>query len=139
MSYRDRLAVLRAVRELASCDDAELSALTHFMDEAWVAPGTVLAQEGRLCHQLLIVAAGRLEACVRGRLVLLGPGEAVGWDAMRDRDRHDATVVAISEAHLLVVSHEQFRAIELTPTTRSLSPPLASAACRRLPTTSGAG
>jgi len=139
MSYRDRLAVLRAVRELASRDDAELSALTHFMDEASVPAGTVLAQEGRLCHQLLIVATGRLEACRRGRPVLLGPGETVGWDAMRDRGRHDATVVAISEAHLLVMSHEQFRAMELTPTTQQLSLRLAGASCRHLPTASGAG
>ncbi len=139
MSYPERLAVLRAVRELARREDAELSALTHFMDEVSVPAGTVLAQEGHLCHQLLIVGAGTLEACRRGRPVLLGPGETVGWDAMRDRGRHDATVVAISDALLLVMSHDQFRAMELTPTRGSLSPPLASASCRRLPTASGAG
>jgi hypothetical protein len=110
MSNRERVAVLRAVRELASCDDVELSALAHFVDEAGVPAGTVLAEEGRLCHELVIVAEGVLEGCRRGVVVSLGPGDTLGWDAMRNRGRHEATVRAASPAHLLVMSHEQFRA-----------------------------
>jgi CRP-like cAMP-binding protein len=110
MSDRERVAVLRAVRELASCDDAELSALAHFVDEARVPAGTVLAEEGRLCHELVIVAEGVLEARCRGVVVSLGPGDTLGWDAMRNRGRHEATVRTASPAHLLVMSHEQFRA-----------------------------
>ena len=118
MSTRERVAILRGVRELAGCDDAELSALAHFMDEARVPAGTVLAQGGGLCHELVIVAGGMLEACRRGKVVSLGPGETVGWEAMRNRGRHDATVRTTSPAHLLAMSHEQFRAVAalaLTP------------------------
>ena len=42
----------------------------------------------------------------------IGPGEVLGWDAMRERGRHNATVRAIAPARLLVMSHEQFRAAD---------------------------
>ena len=112
MNDRERLHVLRTSKMLASYDERQLSALLRFLDEACVAAGTVVAQEGRLCHQLVIVAAGVLEACRHGRPAKLGRGDAFGWEAMRDRGRHDATVRALSPAHLLVMSHEQFRAVE---------------------------
>jgi CRP-like cAMP-binding protein len=112
MSNRERLAILHGVRDLAGCDDTQLLALAHFMDEACVPAGTMLAQEGRLCHELVIVASGTLEVCRRGRAASLGPGDVYGWEAMRNRSRHDATLRTLSPAHLLVMSHEQFRAVD---------------------------
>jgi len=33
-----------------------------------------------------------------------------GWNEMRERGRHDATVLTVAPSHLLVMSHAQFRA-----------------------------
>jgi CRP-like cAMP-binding protein len=112
MTDRERLELLRRIEPLSSRSDATLRSLLPFVDEVCVPPGVVVAQEGRLCHEFFIVASGRLETCARGVASGIGPGEAFGWKAMRDRGRHDATVRAISPAHLLVMSHEQFRAAE---------------------------
>lgn len=103
MSTREKIEVLRQVG---------LESLAGFFDEVCVPAGTLVAQEGRLCHEFVVVATGQLEACHRGRASRLGPGGALGWQAMRDRGRHAASVHAISPAHLLVMSHEQFRAAD---------------------------
>lgn len=112
MSDRERLRILRMARELDSCSDAQLRALLPFVDELVVPVGTRLAQEGRLCHQLLIVAAGELQTSRRGRVGKLEPGDTFGWSAMYERGWHDATVTAASSARLLVMGHGQFRAVK---------------------------
>jgi CRP-like cAMP-binding protein len=112
----DRLRVLRATREFAGLTDAQLRSLLPFLDEQCVAAGTRLADEGRLCHQFLIVASGFLETCRRGKPGRLGPGESFGWEAMRARGPNDGTVLAAGPAHVLVMGHEQFRAAEVVAT-----------------------
>jgi len=42
----------------------------------------------------------------------LRAGDSLGWDAMWERLPNDATAVVDTEAHLLVMSHAQFRAIK---------------------------
>jgi CRP-like cAMP-binding protein len=98
MSQRDRLSTLRPL-------------LRHF-DEVCVPAGTLLAREGRLCHEFFVVVAGEVEVCREGRAWRLSPGDAFGWKAMHDRGRHDATVITKSAARLLVMGHAQFRAAE---------------------------
>jgi hypothetical protein len=110
MSNRERLEVLRSVEVLSGAGDAMLAALLPFFDEVSVPAGIVVAREGRLCHELVVVAGGELEVCRRGRASRLGIGGAVGWNEMRERGRHDATVLTMAPSHLLVMSHAQFRA-----------------------------
>ena len=110
MSNRERLEVLRSVHVLSGADDAMLAALLPFFDEVTVPAGMVVAREGRLCHELVVVAGGELEVCRRGRASRLGVGGAFGWNEMRERGRHDATVLTVAPSHLLVMSHAQFRA-----------------------------
>ena len=112
MGDRDRLDALRATKEFRGWSDARLRRLLPFVDEVCVPTGTLIGEAGRLCHQLVIVASGVLETCREGRSSRLGPGDTVGWKAMRDRGLHDATVLSVSAAHLLVMSHDQFRAVE---------------------------
>jgi len=112
VSDRDRLDVLRATTELGGWTDAQLRRLLPFVDEASVPAGQVIAEGGLLCHQLVIVASGVLETCRNGRSGRLGPGDTIGWDAMRERGTYDATVTSVSPARVLVMSHEQFRAAE---------------------------
>jgi CRP-like cAMP-binding protein len=103
MSTPEKIEALRKVG---------LESLAGFFDEVCVPAGTLVAQEGRLCHEFVVVAAGQLESCRHGRATRLGPGDALGWEAMRDRGRNLASVHTVSPSRLLVMSHEQFRAAE---------------------------
>jgi CRP-like cAMP-binding protein len=111
MSNRDRLRILSSTKELGALRPARLRALLPFVDEIHVSAGTCLAQEGRPCDLYLIVANGEIESCRQGRKGRLEPGDTAGWNAMHNRSRHDATLVAATNARLLVMSHSQFRAI----------------------------
>ena len=80
-------------------------------DEVWVRAGEQIAVEGSLCHQFFVVVAGRLETCRGGARGEMSPGDDFGWAAMRDRGVNDASVRALTDARLLVMSHAQFRAV----------------------------
>jgi len=112
MSDRRRLALLRSSEALSGVDDVTLASLLPFFDEVSLLAGVVVAREGSLCHEFFVVAEGELEVCRRGRASRLHPGAAFGWRAMRDRGRHDATVLTVAPSHLLVMSHAQFRAAD---------------------------
>lgn len=112
MSDRARLEVLRSADALSGMDDATLATLLPFFDEVRVPAGVVVARDGSLCHEFFVVADGELEVCRRGRASRLHPGGAFGWREMRDRGRHDATVLTVSPSRLLVMSHAQFRAAD---------------------------
>lgn len=112
MTDSERLGVLRGVTELAGAGDAALQSLLAFFDEVRVPAGAVLVREGQFGHEFVVVAEGEVEACRRGRAQVLRRAGSFGWQAMHERGRHDATVVTMSPARLLVMSHAQFRAIE---------------------------
>ena len=105
---RARFAALRSAAELALCSDAEIWSLLTHADEVRLFAGDVVAQEGRYCNELVIVMEGTL--CSGPKLV--GPGQAVGWRAMWERSTNPATVTAETDARLLVMSHDQFRAVK---------------------------
>ena len=123
MSEDARLEALRRVPELLKFSDAEVRSLLMFFDEVVLPAGVAIALEGRLCHEYVVVASGELEICRKGRATRLGPGASYGWRAMEGRLRHDATVVTMSPARVLVMGHAQFRAAEgLAPSSvRSVS------------------
>ena len=112
MTARERFGVLRRVAELAGATDEALRSLVPFFDEIYLPAGVALAREGRLGHEFFVVAGGEVELCRQGRATALRTGDSFGWTAMRERGRHDATVVTLSPARLLVMSHAQFGAAE---------------------------
>jgi hypothetical protein len=103
-----RFAALRAVRELWACSDTEISSLLRYADEVDVVAGDVVAHGGRLCAAFVVVVQGTL----REGSCPLRPGDGFGWDAMWERTANPTTVVADSDARLLVMSHAQFRAVK---------------------------
>jgi CRP-like cAMP-binding protein len=115
MTDPERLDVLRAAKELSGWTDKQLRGLLPFVDEVSIPAGAVIAEAGRLCHQLVIVASGVLETCRNGRSGRVGPGDVFGWSAMGDRGAYDATVLSVSPARLLVMSHQQFGAVVVMP------------------------
>jgi CRP-like cAMP-binding protein len=86
----------------------EVWSLLAYADEVRVFAGDGVAQEGRLCNELVVVVQGAL--CSGSQL--LGPGEIVGWSEMWERATNPATVTAETGARLLVMSHDQFRAVK---------------------------
>jgi CRP-like cAMP-binding protein len=82
-----------------------------YFDEARVRAGETIAREGELCHQLVLVSEGELMLERRGQEVVLRSGDSYGWEAMDERGLNDATVIARTDAVLLVMSHAQFRAV----------------------------
>jgi hypothetical protein len=105
MTHAERLLLLRSTGYFADCPDTLLPML---VDEVCVPADTVLAEHGRFCHELVIVASGVLETCRAGRTGVLGRASTFGWDAMENRGVHDATVRTVTAATLLVMSHRQF-------------------------------
>lgn len=97
--------------ELARCSNSQLRSLLQYVDEVAVPAGCRVAIEGQPCSQFLIVSEGRLRAdSLRGGSRTLRAGDSWGWNAMWERSVNDATVVAESDARLLVMGRAQFRA-----------------------------
>ena len=107
-SVRERFDALRAVRELASCSDDDVWSLVAYADEVSLRAGERVAYEGRLCTEFLVVIDGTL----RSRSDVIGHGDSSGWNAMWERSANPATVVAQTNARVLVMSHAQFRAVK---------------------------
>jgi CRP-like cAMP-binding protein len=105
---RARFAALRGVAELAQCSDSEIWSLLVYADEVRLFPGDRVAQQGHYCSELAIVVEGTL--CSGSRLI--GRGATVGWDEMWERSTNPTTVTAETDARLLVMSHDQFRAVK---------------------------
>ena len=107
-TQRARFAALRAAGELAGCSDAELRSLLTHADEVQLLAGDRVVEAGRYCGELVIVMEGRLRAPSQ----LAGPGDIYGWNAMWERSTNPATVTAETDARVLVMSHDQFRAVK---------------------------
>jgi hypothetical protein len=105
---RSRFAALRAVAELAPCSDAGIRSLLGYTDEVPVCAGDRVARQGHYITELVVVVEGTL--CCGSSLV--GPGKTVGWHEMWERSINPMTVAAETDARLLVMSHDQFRAVK---------------------------
>jgi hypothetical protein len=105
---RSRFVALRAVAELATCSDAGVRSLLPYTDEVPVCAGDRVARQGRYITELVVVVEGTL--CCGSSLV--GPGKTVGWHEMWERSINPMTVTAETDARLLVMSHDQFRAVK---------------------------
>ena len=107
-----RLDTLRANPELAGFSRAQLRFLLRNLDEVVVPAGYRVAEAGSFCKQFVVVAGGRLKASGAAGERVVHAGESLGWRAMWERELNDETVVAESEARLLVMGHAQFRAVK---------------------------
>lgn len=108
-----RLETLRSTVELAGCSRSELRSLLPYVDEVTVPAGTRIAVKGQPSSQLVIVAEGRLIAGSPGDgWHSLLPADTAGWAEMWEMTANEVTVVAETEARLLVVGHAQFRAVK---------------------------
>lgn len=108
---RSRLRALKSLPELGHLSGSDMRGLLAHFDEVDVPAGTVLARAGRLCTEYLVVLDGRLESRTDGGARAVLAGDSCGWEAMRERSVNPATVLAASDARLLVMGRAQFRAV----------------------------
>lgn len=106
-----RLRALQELPELAHLTGSDLRGLLRHFDEITVPAGTVVARAGRFCTQYVIVLDGRLETRTDAGAQTVAAGASCGWDAMHERGVSRSTVVAGSDARLLVMGRAQFRAV----------------------------
>lgn len=103
---------LSAVPMFSTCSKKELTMVARRGTDLVAKPGRVLARQGATGHEFFIIRRGEAEVSRDGRTVAkLGPGDFFGELALLDRTPRDATVTAITELDVIVVSGREFRAL----------------------------
>jgi CRP/FNR family transcriptional regulator, cyclic AMP receptor protein len=104
---------LKQIPLFASCSQKELRDISRRMTTVDVEAGTVLAQEGKLGSEFVVIVDGTAKVSKNGRKVAeLGSGDYFGEVALLD-DRHarTATVTAASDMTIEVVDVRDFNAL----------------------------
>jgi CRP-like cAMP-binding protein len=112
MSDKEWINRLAAVPLLSSCSQRELQRVAQATDEIQVPAGTTLIEQGQLGREAFVIVEGSAAVRRNGRKVaVVGPGECVGEMSLLDRQPRSASVVAIEEMTVLVISAQSFTAL----------------------------
>ena len=133
MNDDQKLGLIRDSGHFDSWVDSQLRQLLPCFDEVGVRAREAIAVEGTPCHQFVLVADGLLESFCGDRAEILRAGDSFGWSAMDRRGTNGATVIALSDARLLVMSHAQFGAAVAAPPRRRFGPWALPSSRRSLP------
>jgi len=112
-TYRPReLALLSQVPFLAALAPYELEHLAQGSQRRFVPMGTPVVTQGGPGDAFYVVATGELDVTVDGRLRdhTLGPGDGFGEIALLNGGTRTATVTAVTDCDLLMLSPELFLA-----------------------------
>jgi CRP-like cAMP-binding protein len=91
----------------------ELKLLAQQTDEIDVPAGKVLAREGDFGHEFFVIESGTAAVTRNGESIReLGAGDFFGELALLDEDRRTATVTATSPMELVVMTRQNFRALD---------------------------
>jgi CRP-like cAMP-binding protein len=105
-----KTSAFRKVPLLAHCSKQELGFVASRADELDLPAGRRLTRQGDPGDAFYILLGGEAEVEVDGRpRRTLKPGDFFGEISMLDRGPSTATVVTSTPAHLVVMSHSQFR------------------------------
>lgn len=92
------------------CSKAELATIAKVTDQVEVSAGRVLIREGERGRELFVLLRGEVEVRRKGRkLATLGPGAMVGEMALVSDAPRSATVTALSDLDVLVITDRDFR------------------------------
>jgi CRP/FNR family transcriptional regulator, cyclic AMP receptor protein len=101
----DYLDYLAAVPLFAKCDKAQLREIGQVADELTVHAGTVLARQGDIGRELLLILEGTAEVERDNKpIARLGRGDFVGELAVIAQVRRNATVTATTDVIVLVLT-----------------------------------
>ena len=108
-------AELKDVPFFSSLSKRELTTVAQQMEEIDITEGKQLVREGDFGHEFFLIVDGTAEV-VRGgaRIAERGPGEFFGEMALLEEERRTATVTAKSPMHVLVMTRQNFRALNGT-------------------------
>jgi LmbE family N-acetylglucosaminyl deacetylase len=111
----ERVERLRTLSFFAFMTDEQLVAVARIAAETYASAGTYLCRQGQLGQELFIVLKGEIEIIRRiegGRVVLKArEGQVMGESAILADTPRTADLRALTNAHLLVISGVQFRAL----------------------------
>jgi CRP-like cAMP-binding protein len=104
--------LLRAIEVLRGLDDARLDALAALVEVQVAAAGDVIVHQGDTGRDVYLLTAGEVEIQTDGRTVnTLGAGAVIGEVALLTDAPRMSTVVATTDAELLVLGAEAFTAL----------------------------
>jgi len=105
--------VLRQAPLFSALDDEAATALRASMSETKIRRGEVLFREGDSGDRLFVVTDGKVKlgrSSTDGRenlLAILGPGQMFGELSLFDPGPRSATVTAVTDVSMLVLSHDE--------------------------------
>ena len=101
-----RLEAIPLFRDLSKKEREQIS---RWADEVDVPAGFPLLEQGAFPHEFFVVEEGTVEVTKDGAHITdLGPGDFFGEIAIFERDRRTATVVAATQATLIVMLARDF-------------------------------
>jgi CRP-like cAMP-binding protein len=104
--YLDHLASIPLFKSL---NRKELAKIAKGSDELNVAQGKVLTEQGHSAREAFVIVEGEAAVEVSGKeIARLGPGAHFGELALLDGGPRTATVRAVSDLTLLVISQQAF-------------------------------
>ena len=103
-----RLHTLRGISFLDGCTAGELARIDRLGTPISIRPGRTLTREGAVGRECFVTLEGVAIAERAGRRIgTIGAGEIAGEMALLDRTTRNATVVARTSMHLLVLSDRE--------------------------------
>ena len=112
--FRERLlqTTLARVPLLALLNPLERLAIAAQLDDIHVDREVEVMQAGGTSDGLFIVAEGQVKVVHRDRIVaVFGPGEIFGEMSLLDNAPHDASIVTLTPAHMLVVPRPTYESL----------------------------
>ena len=108
-----KIELLKRIPLFADCTKKELQGIARITEERRVENGAVIIREGESGHEVFVVVDGRLEVSRRGagRVAEIGSGEVVGEMALFSNRPRNATVTAVTAAHLVRIQDADFLAL----------------------------
>jgi CRP/FNR family transcriptional regulator, cyclic AMP receptor protein len=104
-----KMKLLKEAPLFEQCSKQELQQLAGITDQLDVKAGKVLIREGERGREFFVLVSGEVEVRRKGRkMAVLGPGSFVGEVALLSKSPRSATVTALSELEILVITDRAF-------------------------------
>jgi CRP/FNR family cyclic AMP-dependent transcriptional regulator len=104
-----KLDLLKRVPLFEQCSKKDLQSIAQIADEIDLRAGKVLIEEGERGREFFVIVDGEIEVTRKGRSVAkLGPGSFVGEMALLSKIPRTATVTALTELDVLVITDRAF-------------------------------
>src|SRR3954447_1566542 len=104
---------LRSIPFFQGLSKKDLKLLATQTDELDVREGKELATEGEFGHEFFVIERGTADVLRGGEKIReLGPGDFFGEIALLEEDRRTATVRATTDMSVIVMTRQDFRALD---------------------------